>query len=187
LAAGLISFEASSECPIKTTMTNYAVSSHRRGFAWRGAWSERLLTLVRKKGFESVTAFVLDKPYATIPQLALEFGEGDVTPLQLTWRLVDEARDRGALRECSLDLLVRSIRGVEGGWPTDSSWEGQARVRIALVRWQSCLEEEQYSALMGRIVVALLDAADIPSAWQPSGISDPHLVSVFDQHWPQEQ
>jgi hypothetical protein len=172
---------------LETTMTDYGTYPSGRRFAWRATWLERLLTLLRKKGFESLTAFVLERPSATLSELVAELGEGDVAPIQLTWRLVDEARSKDALRECALDLLVRCLRGVEGGWPAEASWEGQARVRIALVRWQSCLEDEAPSAILARVVVDLLDAADIPPGWLPRGVDDPRLVAVFNRHWPQER
>ncbi len=168
-------------------MSDYGKYPAGQGFAWRGDWLERLLDLVRKKGFESLTAFVLDRPLATMPELVAELGGGDVAPIQLSWQLVEEARSKATLRECSLDLLVRSLRGVEGGWPADSSWDGQTKVRIALVRWQSCLDDENYDALLAKIVVDLLDATDTSPGWLPRGIDDPRLVAVFDRHWPQER
>jgi hypothetical protein len=168
-------------------MTDFVAYPSRRAAAWRRPWPERLLDLMRKKGYESLTAFVHERPSATIPELVAELGEDDVAPIQLTWRLVDEARSKDALRACSLDLLVRCLRGVEGGWPAEASWEGQARVRIALVRWQSCLDDEAPSAILATVVVELLDAADIPPGWLPRGVDDPCLVAVFNRHWPQER
>lgn len=167
-------------------MTEFRTYTSRRVAAWRRPWPERLLDLVRKKGYESLTSFVLERPLATIPELVAELGEGDVAALQLTWRLVDEARGEDALRECALDLLVRCLRDVEGGWPAESSWEGQARVRIALVRWQSCLEDEALSAFLSKVVVDLLDANGIPPGWLPRGTDDPRLITIFDKRWPRE-
>lgn len=168
-------------------MTDFGIYPSRRAAAWRRPWPERLLELVRNKGYESLTSYVLDRPGATITELVGELGEGEVAPIQLTWRLVDEARSKDTLRECSLDLLVRYLRGVAGGWSAESSWDGQARVRIALVRWQACLEDEAPSAILAKVVVDLLDTTDLPPGWVPQGVADPRLVAVFDRHWPQER
>lgn len=157
-----------------------------QGHAWRENWHERVLALLRHRGSSSLTEFARSMPLATLHELSLELGAGDVAAIQLQWLLVEEARVRGALRECALDLLVRALRGLKDGWPADSTWDGQRAARIALVRWQSCLEDQAYNSRLGIIVANLLNARDIPHRWRPGGADDPRLVSLFDMYWPRQ-
>ncbi len=167
-------------------MTDYGGYPPGKGYAWRGDWRARLLDLLRMKGFESLTSFALALPFATLDDLVAVIGKGDVAPIQLQWRLVEEARSANSLRECSLDLFVRFLLEARQGWPSDLSWEGQADVRSALISWQSCLNDKKYDALLSKMVLELLDATDIPPGWLPSGVEDPRLVALFGKYWPVE-
>ena len=156
------------------------------GHEWRGDWQARLLGILGKKGHSSLTSFVRARPLATMNELVAAIGDGDVAPVQLKWRLVEEARASNTLRECALDLLVRFLRGVADGWPSDLSWEGLDDVRAALITWQLALDDEHCDDLLGKMADELLDATDISPGWIPSGVDDPRLASLFDRHWPQE-
>jgi hypothetical protein len=167
-------------------MTDYGSYPSGQGFAWRGDWLARLLDLLRAKGFETLTEFVRTKPAATLGELVSALGVGDVAPIQLQWRLVEEARMSKTLRECALDLFVRFLHEANQGWPSDQSWDGQRRVRSALISWQTSLGDEQYEAVAGKIVLELLKAPDVPPGWLPKDVDDPRLVALFDRHWPKE-
>ncbi len=168
-------------------MTDYGSYPPGQGFAWRGEWLERLRDLLRVKGFESLTAFARTMPLATLDELVAALGEGDVAPIQLQWRLVEEARISNALRECALELLVRFLREAKQGWPSELSWDSQREVRSALVSWQTSLSEVQAEVSAGEMEFELLEATDVPPGWLPRGGDDPRLVAVFDRHWPQER
>jgi hypothetical protein len=166
-------------------MTDYGSYPAGLGFAWRGDWLARLLDILREKGFESLTSFAHTMPLATLDDLVASLGEGDVAPIQLQWRLVDEAQASKTSRECALDLFVRFLREAKQGWPSDLSWEGQEDVRSVLTSWQTSLKNEQHEAFANQIVDELLEATDIPPGWLPSSTDDPRLVDLFDRHWPQ--
>lgn len=155
-----------------------------QGHAWRGDWLARLLDILRSKGFDSLSAFAQTAPNVTLKELASLIGPGDVAPVQLQWRLVEEARGSRKLRECALDLCVRFLNKVPQGWPSDLSWEGQEDVRGALISWQVCLRDEHFDTLLGKMVNELLATTNIPPGWRPSGTEDPRLVALFNKHWP---
>lgn len=165
------------------------MSDHERyppgyGHEWRGDWKGRLLAILRRKGFESVTAFARAHPTVSLDKLASLAGPGDVAPIQLQWQLVEEAHMAKDLRPCALDLLVRFLHEVKRGWPSDLSWDGQRDVRTSLMSWQTSLGEERYEALASKMVLELLRATDLPAGWLPSGTEDPRLVTLFNKHWP---
>lgn len=166
-------------------MSDYGRYPRGQGFAWRGDWLARLLDLLQVKGFSSLTSYVRTMPLAPFAELVASLGEGDVAPVQLKWRLVEEARASNTLRECALDLLVRFLQGNPQGWPSDLSWQGQSDVRSALVTWQLCLDDERHEAVLSKITVELLGATDIPAGWLPAGIDDPRIAALFAKHWPQ--
>lgn len=168
-------------------MSDYGSYSSGQGNAWRGDWRVRLLDILRLKGFASLTAFAGTMPLATLEDLVAAIGEGDVAPIQLQWRFVEEAIASNATRECALDLLVRMLHEVKGGWPSDPSWDGQDDVRSSLISWQTSLKGEQYDVLTEKIVHELLEGTSIPPGWLPSGVDDPLLEALFDKHWPQQK
>ena len=168
-------------------MTDYGQYPPNYGHEWRGDWLARLLDILRTKGFESLTSFARTMPLSTLDDLVSSLGDGDVAPIQLQWRLVDEAQTSRTLRECAQDLFVRFLREAKQGWPSDLSWEGQEDVRSVLTSWQNSLKDEQYEVLANEVVDELLDATDIPPGWLPSGVDDPRLVDLFDRHWPQKK
>ena len=168
-------------------MTDYGTYPPNYGHEWRGDWLARLLDILRLKGFSSLTAFARTMPSATLDELVAALGEGDVAPVQLQWRLIEEARLSNSTRECALSLFVRFLRRVSQGWPSDLSWNGQRKVRIALISWQTSLEEEHYKSMVQKMVFELLKATDIPPGWLPEGEDDPRVVSLFERHWPQEE
>lgn len=168
-------------------MTDYGLYPPNYGHEWRGDWLARLLDILRIKGFSSLTAFARTMPSATLDELVAVLGEGDVAPIQLQWRLVEEARLSDSMRECAISLFVRFLREVSQGWPSDLSWSGQRRVRITLISWQTSLGEEHHKARAQKMVFELLKATDIPPGWRPQGEEDPLVVSLFERHWPQEK
>ncbi len=165
-------------------MNDYGTYPPGYGHEWRGDWLERLLDILGMKGFESLTSFARTRPLATLDELVTAIGDGDVAPVQLQWRLVEEARRANALRECALDLFVRLLREAKKGWPSDLSWDGQEDVRSSLITWQLSLEDEKYKAVLKEMVTVLLDATDIPAGWLPSGVDDPRITALFDKFWP---
>lgn len=168
-------------------MTDYGQYPPNYGHEWRGDWLARLLDILRTKGFESLTSFAHTMPLSTLDDLVSSLGEGDVAPIQLQWRLVEEAQASKTSRECALDLFVRFLREVKQGWPSDLSWEGQEDVRHVLTSWQNSLKDEQYEAIANEIVDELLQATDVPPGWLPGGVDDPRLVDLFERHWPQKE
>jgi hypothetical protein len=155
------------------------------GYAWRGDWQQRLFDILRSHGFETLTAFAQHRPLATLADLVTEIGEGDVAQSQLQQTLVDEARARGTLRQCAQDLLVRRLRKVKAGWPSDRSWEAQEDIRGQIIAWRVALGED-YDAVSYKMIRALLDTLDLPTGWLPSGPEDPVITALFEQHWPEE-
>lgn len=165
-------------------MTDYGKYPPGRGHAWRGEWQERLLDLVRARGFSTLTELAASVPTRTIVQLSSDLGGGDVAPIQVQWALVEEAKQRNTVEHCARDLLVRHLHEVAGGWPGEHGWEPQKAVRRALVAWQGCLQDERLDAVLGQITQALLSDKDIPAGWLPSGIDDSIIARYFERHWP---
>jgi hypothetical protein len=165
-------------------MTDHGKYPPGRGHAWRGEWKERLLDLVRSRGFSSATEFAASTPTRTLVQLSGDLGGGDVAPIQIQWALVEEAKEREAVEYCARDLLVRHLHEVAAGWPAEQGWEPQKAVRRALIAWQGCLRDERHDAVLGRITEALLNGNDVPPGWLPNGVDDPIIVRYFERHWP---
>jgi hypothetical protein len=160
----------------------------QQGFAWRGDWQERLYTLIRERGFSSVTAYVDSQPGATLLELADGLGSGNVAAVQLEWRLIAEAEASGAMERCARSLLARALRGaLPEGWqrewkdvPGDPSTPFFRKVG-ALCSLTASLPDA-YEQATERIRDGL-DAANIPAGWLPEGADDAILVDVFHRCW----
>lgn len=168
-------------------MSDYGKYPGGHGHSWRGDWHRRMREILAGRGFHTLTDFARSRPVATLKALADEIGVGDVAPIQVQWTLVEEARDAGTLEECARDLLVRQLREVPAGWPTERGYHPQTDVRDQLIEWQGSLREACYDNALALMTRALLDATDIPAGWQPTGPDDPVIVAQFERYWPKPE
>jgi hypothetical protein len=160
----------------------------QQGWAWREGWQERLYSLIRERGFASVTEYADSRPSATLLELADNLGSGEVAAIQVRWRLVAEAEANGTIERCAQCLLVRTLHDeLPEGWqrewkdiPGDPSTPFFRKVGafsdvvVAL--------PDQYADAMRRIRLAF-DAADIPEGWLPESPDDPVIAEMFRRHW----
>jgi len=167
-------------------MTDYRRYPGGKGHEWRGEWDRRLLDILGSLGFKRLTDFAQSRPTATLEELVAEIGVGDVAPIQLKWKFVEEAKASGTQEQCARDLLVRELRQVKAGWPSDHSLDAQEDVLDVLIAWNGSLQDERYDSILKQITRALLDANDIPAGWHPSGTDDPIIAKVFERYWPHE-
>lgn len=109
-------------------MKDYGKYPGGKGHEWRGEWDRRLLDILGSRGFERLTDFAQSRPTATLEELAAEIGVGDVTPIQLQWKLVEEAKAAGTQEQCARDLLVRECGGSKRvghpiiAWTHNKTW-----------------------------------------------------------------
>ena len=99
-------------------MTDYGKYPAQRGHEWRGDWRQRLLDIIARRGFTTLTSFADAQPGLSLTELADEIGAGDVAPIQIQWILVEEAQQNDTRQRCARDLLVRYLREVREGWPS---------------------------------------------------------------------
>jgi hypothetical protein len=167
-------------------MTDHGRYPGGEGYAWRGDWRKRLSALLEEKGFDSLTSYAQKRPLDTLDDMVSDLGEGDVAPIQLQWVLLEEARKRHELRG-SLDLIVRLLREVKGGWPAGSSWEDQTAVRSALIEWGVSFKGSDHEDVARKMVIAFLSDPGMPAGWRPEGIDDSRITSLFDRFWPLDE
>ena len=165
-------------------MTDHGKYPGQRGHAWRGDWHQRLLDIIGSRGFSTLTAFADARPGVSLTELAKEIGAGDVAAIQLQWTFVVEAQQNDTLERCARTLLVRYLREVPEGWPSEHGFDDQSNVRCKLIAWQGCLRREPHDSALALMTRTLLDATDIPAGWQPTGPDDPVIVAQFKRYWP---
>jgi hypothetical protein len=158
------------------------------GFEWRENWQERLYSLVRERGFGSVTAYADSRPGATLVELADDLGPGNVAPVQVEWRMVAEAEASNTIERCARSLLARGLRqylpeGWHLEWPDVPGDPTTPLFRkLAAFGDVSGALSDAYTAATRRLRRAF-DAADIPEGWLPTGPDDPVIVDIFRRHW----
>lgn len=154
-------------------------------YALYGQWLVRFTNLYKSRGFQSLTSFCAQHPTKTLHELANILAPGDVAPIQIQWMLVDEALETNDFKACAKSLLIHRLYESKEGWPLGNGWEEQTGVRYSLTAWEGIHPDEPYRSAMKAMVDELLDAADIPAGWLPSGVDDPRITKLFDSFWPE--
>lgn len=143
---------------------------------WQGDWIARIYRRVHKRGFESVTAFAVTRPTATLLELAAELGEG-VAAIQIEGVLYSEAEKSGTFAGFARGLLVRCIwQWMPAGWNTGEEVDMQRADVFA--EWSACVKGFMKKSIR-KTVWERLKAADVPTGWLPEGPSDPFIEQAF--------
>ncbi|HSK04913.1 MAG TPA: hypothetical protein VK932_26875 [Kofleriaceae bacterium] len=153
---------------------------------WSGDWHGRVLERVHRRGFESVTHYVDQRPGVSLLMLAHEIGPDDVAAAQLRSILVQEAIRTRTVPRVLRDLFVRELRrSLPGGWKHPLDDASRSEVAGALATWQTELEVEDNLDCFDdestfKAGQDLMDA-EFPTGWLPEGPDDPVIVAFVDR------
>jgi hypothetical protein len=148
------------------------------GRSWQGKWRVRLYERVRKRGYDSLTAFAEARPTASLVELAEELGEDDVNAVQVFSGLVAEAERRHQLSRLERGQLVRELsEGLPEGWPAVLDDANRFKVAKALSSWIAYTPEDHQER--ARQVAAALLATPPPPGWRPLGPDDELLCTLL--------
>jgi hypothetical protein len=149
-------------------------------------WPKALCGALSAKGFATATAYADSRPTASLDELADELGP-EVTPIQVERKLVVEAEESATIERCARSLLARVLRSaLPEGWPrewkesTDDEDCPLFRRAGAFLSLEMALPESCEGAV--NRIRRVMDTADIPSGWLPSGPDDLILIEAFS-HW----
>lgn len=145
---------------------------------WNTDWQERLTRRVRELGHNSISDFAKQHADCSVDEMVQILGSSQFAPIQLHGELLREAMAHGRLRDVAIDLLVRAIRSIPGGWPASQGWQELTDVRTELIAWQVCLPPEQREHA-SPVVDWLLNNPGIPAGWVPCSASDPIIADAF--------
>ncbi|MHA7633342.1 NUDIX hydrolase [Corallococcus sp. M7] len=145
---------------------------------WDGDVRARLYERVRKRGYDSLTAFAEARPAVPLHALADELGEDDVAAVQVFSGLLAEAEQRRRVTRLVRDVLVRELSDeFPKGWPTVMNDEARMDIAIALGRW-SGYTPETHQGLVDQASNALL-ARPPPPGWRPLSPDDELLRTLL--------
>ncbi|RKG85399.1 NUDIX hydrolase [Corallococcus sp. CA049B] len=148
------------------------------GDAWRGNVTARLYERVRKRGYESLTAFANARPTVSLVALAEELGPDDVAGVQILSALLYEAEQHKQVTRFVRDVLARMLtQSLPGGWPSVLDDANRFAVAKALGRWIA-YTPETHKGRAKRIGDALL-ANPPPAGWRPLGPDDALLRTLL--------
>ena len=150
---------------------------------------------VRRLGFDSVTDLIAERPRATYQDLARELSAScdpgvRVAPVALRILQVNDAHQRGRLREAAADALVRCLREVvRGGWAVSKRAEVDAL--SAFSAWSSTFAAPAVAMpaahKFSQAVWEALRALPPEQGWLPADGADPLVEEAFRVGWPAEQ
>ena len=133
-------------------------------------------------GFESTMALFASYAAENLDELAQRLS---VDAEELRLNFLCEAFERDQVRLYSIELLVRMLWSVPGGWQKRKSGRVGAGTVRQLRDWMSspALMWHGFEVATSSIVREMLKAKDIQRGWQPQSSSDPQLLALFDRHW----
>ncbi|MFY0572751.1 NUDIX hydrolase [Archangium lansingense] len=141
------------------------------GHPWWGTWVVRLYERVRKRGYDSLTAFAEARPTASLVALAKELGPDDVAGVQVFKGLVAEAERSHRLTRLMRGQLVRELsEGLPNGWPAVLDDANRFEVAKALSAWIAYTPEPLQDR--ARQLSLTLLAKPPPPGWRPLGPDD---------------
>ncbi|MBN8468354.1 NUDIX hydrolase [Corallococcus exiguus] len=149
------------------------------GRSWRGDWKTRLRERVRKRGYDSLTAFADARPTASLVELAEDLGKGDIAGAQILSGLFAEAEQRNQVTRFVRGILVRMLsQSLPQGWPAVTDDASRFAVSKALGRWSGYTPESHQQR--ADQVMASLRAT--PPGWRPLGPDDELLLTLLPDH-----
>src|SRR5688572_2404485 len=151
--------------------------------AWKGNFVSRVVELLNRRGFESLSDFLSAFPSDTYPQLAERLGP-DIAPVQIQQLQFLEAMDANTVRVAAIDGLARKLREhLPEGWAGDPSSRSMAM--SAFAHWAGMVETRAKS-VKGDALLAVwraLERACPPGGWLPSSARDECLGKAFAEAW----
>ena len=148
------------------------------GRAWQGNIKARLYERVRKRGYDSLTAFAEARPTASLVELADELGPDDIAAVQVFSGLVAEAERSRKVTRLVRGQLVRELsQRLPNGWPAVLDDANRLTVAVALARW-STYTPETHEERVKKAGDALL-ATPPPPGWRPLGPDDELLLVLL--------
>ncbi len=148
------------------------------GRAWQGTWKVRLYERVRKRGYDSLTAFAEARPAVPLVALAKELGEDDVVGVQVLSGLLAEAEQRKQVTRFVRDVLVRMLaQSLPEGWPPVMDDANRFKVAKALGAWFAYTPDTHRER--ADRVMAALRATPPPPGWRPLGPDDELLRTLL--------
>lgn len=155
----------------------------RNGQAWQGDWRVKILSRLRKLGFDTLTDFLARFPAEPYTAVAERLGD-DVAAFQVEWIHYEEAKRIDRVRLAAMDSLARDLRfhlttGWRGGIRGDFNTAG------AYADWIVRLEQQQTDIKpKAKAVWDALEELHPRVGWSPSGPDDSLIVSAFARGWP---
>jgi hypothetical protein len=148
------------------------------GRSWEGNWKARLYERVRKRGYDSLTAFAEARPTSSLSALAEELGEDDLNAVQVFSGLVAEAEQSHRVTRLVRGTLVRELwECLPNGWPAGRDGEAGFQVAKALGSWAAYTPETHEERV--KQARAALRANPPPPGWRPLGPDDELLRTLL--------
>lgn len=137
---------------------------------------------VVREGYPSLTAYATSHPGADLIAIAGLLEIPGVHDGHLQLRLWEEASERGDLRRCACDLLIRLLCAALRARKTSGGTRA-SHVEYAFDEWREQLPQN-YRHVVHPIRSALA-SVEPPDDWYPVS-DDSILASLFERHWPEE-
>jgi len=148
------------------------------GCAWQGNIKARLYERVRKRGYDSLTAFAEARPTASLVELADELGPDDIAAVQVFSGLVAEAeRSRKVTRLVRGQFVRELLECLPDGWPAVLDDANRFKIAKALGSW-TAFTPTTHEERVRRAGDALL-ATPPPPGWRPLGPDDELLLTLL--------
>lgn len=145
---------------------------------WRGNWVVRLYERVRKRGYDSLTAFAEARPTASLVELAEELGKDNIAGVQVFQGLVEEAERSHKVTRLVRGQFVRELyESLPDGWPTVLDDANRFKIAKALGSWTAFTPETHKDRVKQARVA--LRATPPPPGWRPLGPDDELLLMLL--------
>ncbi|PTL76734.1 NUDIX hydrolase [Vitiosangium sp. GDMCC 1.1324] len=148
------------------------------GHPWRGNWVARMYERVRKRGYDSLTAFAEARPTASLVALAKELGKDDIAGVQVFQGLVAEAERSHKVARLVRGQFVRELNeSLPDGWPPVLDDANRFKVAEAMGSWIAFTPETHKER--ARKARDALRATPPPTSWRPLGPDDELLLTLL--------
>lgn len=148
------------------------------GDPWAEGWRERILAVLRAKGFDSTIAFAKRYPKDTFRELAARLN-GAAAPVQIEELVRKEALRKSKIRYFAMTCLVRYLRQrLPDGWGVGESLE--FRRSHAFASWSAAMGED-YRSVVDKVWKSINELELIEDKWLPDDENDPIIKNIFQE------
>lgn len=154
---------------------------------WSDDWKSRIQSRLEVWGYESLHAFVADKPTASFGEIyrLLRNTEGhtsdDIAYIQINRLFFDEALGCNRLKEAVTDTLVRSFRSNAATGFGNGAQSRKRRMRV-FASWELPTHLDGFDQFALE-VSTIFDREVPPDDWCPEDAHDPILCGAVNRAW----